>query len=150
MHDPVGVEVVEARRLAVQLRPRPRERVVVEQPERDRRRDEAGEDDAGEEERGKPEAQRAQHGLSGIWSAVSRWRHLVADAPDGDDRRGVAELPAELADVDVDGARIAGEGVAPDALEQLVARQDEAAVVEELPEQVELLRRELDLLVADP
>ena len=42
-----------------------------------------------------------------------------------------------------------GEGVAPHALEQLVARQHEPAVVEQLPEQVELLRRELDLLAAD-
>ena len=80
---------------------------------------------------------------------VARRRDLVADAPDGDDRRRVAELAAQLADVDVDRARVAGEGVAPDALEQLVARQHEAAVVEQLPEQVELLRRELDLLVAD-
>ena len=51
--------------------------------------------------------------------------------------------------MDVDRARVAGERVAPDALEQLVARQHEAAVVEQLPEQVELLRRELDLLAAD-
>ena len=80
---------------------------------------------------------------------VLRRRDLVPDAPDGHDRRGVAELAAELADVDVDGARVAGEGVAPDALEQLVAREHEAAVVEQLPEQVELLRRELDLLLAD-
>ena len=49
----------------------------------------------------------------------------------------------------VDGARVAGERVAPDALEQLVARQHEPAVVEQLPEQVELLRRELDLLAVD-
>jgi hypothetical protein len=51
--------------------------------------------------------------------------------------------------VHVDRARVAGEGVAPHALEKLVARQHEAAVVQQLPEQVELLRRELDLLVAD-
>ena len=49
----------------------------------------------------------------------------------------------------VDRARVAGERVAPDALEQLVAREHEPAVVEQLPEQVELLRRELDLAVAD-
>ena len=49
----------------------------------------------------------------------------------------------------VDSTRVAGEGVAPDALEQLVAREHEPAVVEQLPEEVELLRRELDLLVAD-
>src|SRR5581483_9106132 len=40
--------------------------------------------------------------------------------------------------------------VAPHAFEQLVARQDETPMVEQFPEQVELLRRELDLLVADP
>ena len=51
--------------------------------------------------------------------------------------------------MDVDGTRVAGERVAPDALEELVAGEHEPAVVEELPEQVELLRRELDLVVAD-
>src|SRR5205085_10251586 len=148
MRDPVRVEVGEPRRLAIQLRPRPRERVAVEQAERERRRDEPREDDAGEEEGRKPEAQRAQHGPL-LLGAVPRRRDLVADPPDGHDRRGVAELPAQLADVDVDGARVTGEGVAPHALEELVAREDEAAVVEELPEQVELLRRELDLLLPD-
>src|SRR5262249_36850834 len=78
-----------------------------------------------------------------------RRRDLVADAPDRDDRRGVAQLAPQLADVDVDRPRVAGEGVAPHALEQLVARPHEATVVEELPEQVELLRGELDLVVAD-
>src|SRR5438270_6407777 len=76
-------------------------------------------------------------------------RDLVADPPDGHDRGRLTELAPELAHVDVDGARVAGEGVAPDALEQLVARQHEAAMVEELPEEVELLRRELDLHLAD-
>ena len=52
--------------------------------------------------------------------------------------------------MDVDRPRVAGERVAPDPLEQLVAREHEATVVEQLPEQVELLRRELDLRVADP
>ena len=74
--------------------------------------------------------------------------HLVADPPDGDDRRRVAELAPNLPNVDVDGPRIAGEGVPPHALEQLVAGEHEPAMVEELPQQVELLRRELDLLVA--
>ena len=44
-------------------------------------------------------------------------------------------------------ARIAGERVAPDALEQLIARQHDPAVVQQLPQQVELLRRKPDLLV---
>ena len=76
-------------------------------------------------------------------------RNLVADAPDGDDRAGVAELSPELADVDVDGTGVAGERVSPHPLEELVAGEDEAAVVEELPEQVELLRCELDLGAGD-
>src|SRR5690349_21646718 len=58
--------------------------------------------------------------LRRIFLRVLRRRDLVADAPDGDDRRRVAELSPQLADVDVDGARVAGEGVAPHALEQLV------------------------------
>src|SRR5437762_5057144 len=74
---------------------------------------------------------------------------LVPHAPHGDDRRGVPELAPDLPDVDVDGPGVAGERVAPDPFEQLVAGQDDAAMVEELPEQVELLRRQLDLLVAD-
>ena len=74
---------------------------------------------------------------------------LVADAPDRHDRAGVAELAPQLANVDVDGPRVAREGVAPDPLEQLVARQHEAAMVEELPEQVELLGGELHLLAGD-
>ena len=76
-------------------------------------------------------------------------RDLVAHAPHRHDRRRVAELAPHLPHVDVDRARVAGERVAPDALEQLVAREHEPAVVEQLPEEVELLRRELDLLVAD-
>src|SRR5262245_22112389 len=74
---------------------------------------------------------------------------LEAAARLGRDRRRVAELAPQLPDVDVDRPRVAGEGVAPDPLEQLVARQDEALVVEQLPEEVELLRRQLDLLLAD-
>ena len=41
--------------------------------------------------------------------------------------------------MDVNGARVAREGVAPDPLEQLVAREHEPAMVEQLPEQIELL-----------
>src|SRR5215218_10692244 len=74
---------------------------------------------------------------------------FVADAPHGDDRGGLAELAPQLPHVHVHRTRVTREGVAPDALEQLVAREHEAAMVEELPEQVELLRRQLDLLVAD-
>ena len=49
----------------------------------------------------------------------------------------------------VDRSRIARERVPPDALEQLVAREDDPAMIEQLPEEVELLRREPDLLVTD-
>src|ERR1700751_2926462 len=74
---------------------------------------------------------------------------LVAHPPHGDDRCRIAELPPQLAHVDVDGAGIAGERVPPDPLEQLVAREDQPLVIEQLPEEVELLGREPDLLVAD-
>src|SRR5215210_8519073 len=74
---------------------------------------------------------------------------LIADAPHGHDRGGLPELPSQLAYMNVHGPRITGERVAPDSLEQLVAREHEAAMVEQLPEQVELLRRELHLLVAN-
>src|SRR5262245_2559683 len=78
-----------------------------------------------------------------------RRRDLVPDAPHGHDRRGFAELAAELAHVDVHRARVPRERIAPDALEQLVSREHDPAMVEQLPEQVELLRRQLDLRVAD-
>src|SRR5437763_8251768 len=60
---------------------------------------------------------------------------LVAHAPDGHDRGSLAELASQLPDVDVDRACVAGERVAPDSLQQLVASEHEAAVVEELPQQ---------------
>src|SRR5262249_31004283 len=69
---------------------------------------------------------------------VARGADLVADAPHRHDRRRVAELPPQLPDVNVDRAGVAGERVPPDALEQLVAGEHEPAVVEQLPEQVEL------------
>src|SRR5947208_10200812 len=78
---------------------------------------------------------------------VPRGPDLVADTPHGHDRRSLAELPAQLAHVNVHGARVPSERVAPHPLEQLVAGEDEPTVVEELPEEVELFRRELDLLV---
>src|SRR5256885_10883780 len=79
---------------------------------------------------------------------VPRRADFVADTPHGHDRRGLAELAAQLPHVDVHRSGVTGERVAPDALEQLVACEDEATVVEQLPEEVELLRRKLDLLVA--
>src|SRR5438445_7374714 len=76
-------------------------------------------------------------------------RDLVAHAPDGHDGRGIAELPAQLAHMHVNRTSVPREGVTPHPLEELVAREHEPAVVEQLPEQVELLRCELDFLVAD-
>src|SRR5207237_2329847 len=87
--------------------------------------------------------------LSSGLRGLARRAHLVADAPHRHDRRRVAELSAQLADVDVHRASVACERVPPDPLEQLVARQDEPPVIEQLPQQIELLRRQLDLLVAD-
>src|SRR5918997_3131807 len=83
-----------------------------------------------------PAKRRASRVLSD-WSIVG---DLVADAPHRRHGAALAELSAQLAHVHVHRARVAGERVSPDALEQLVARQDEPAMVEQLPEQVELLR----------
>src|SRR5579884_1283200 len=84
----------------------------------------------------------------GVFLRLADRCDLVADTPDRHDRRRIPKLAPQLPDVHVDRARVARERIAPDALEQLVARQHEPAVVEQLPEQVELLRRELDFPVA--
>src|SRR2546423_8507097 len=78
---------------------------------------------------------------------IPRRPDLVADAPHGHDRRRLAELPSQLAHVDVHCSRVSGEGVAPDAFEQLVTSQHESAMVEQFPEEVELLRCKLNFLV---
>ena len=145
------VELRQPLRLPPELGERLRAEVILEELDRDRGRDDARERDARQEERRQAEAQ-GRHSCpyaAGAGSGSFDGSDLVPHAPHGHDRRRVAELAAELPDVDVDGARVAREGVAPDALEQLVAREDEAAVVEQLPEEVELLRGELDLLLAD-
>jgi hypothetical protein len=56
----------------------------------------------------------------------------------------VAELGAELADVDVDGAGVGGERVAPDSFEDLVSGEDQPAVADQVAEQVELAGGEVD------
>src|SRR6476469_8219992 len=91
----------------------------------------------------------ANSSVSRVLSDRSIVSDLVPDAPDGGDRALVAELAAKLADVHVDRSRIARERVAPHPLQQLVTRQHQAAVVEQLPQQVELLGRQLYLLAAD-
>ena len=77
----------------------------------------------------------------------------VADAPDRLDeaRLGgvVAELGAQAADVDGDGAGVVEEGEVPDRLHQLVAREDLAGVSGEVGEQVELALGQRDLLAVE-
>ena len=78
----------------------------------------------------------------------------VADAADGldgvADGRVVFELGAQVADVDVDGAGVAVVLVAPDALEQLVAREGAAGVRDEELQELVLLGRQGDGLVVEP
>src|SRR6476660_8638499 len=88
-------------------------------------------------------------GLRRFLACILRGRDLVAHAPHGDDRRRIAELPPELTHMDVDRARVSREGVTPDALEQLIPRQHETAMVEQLPQEIELLRSQLNLVLAD-
>src|SRR4051794_271589 len=92
-----------------------------------------------------PAKRRARRVLSD-WNIV---RDLVPDAPNGGHGTAVAELAAELPHVHVHGPRIPGERVSPYTLEELVARQHESAMVEELPEEIELLGGELHGLAAD-
>ena len=121
------VELGQPLRLPPELGERLRAEVILEELDGDRGRDDPRERDARQEERRQAEAQgRHRSYAAGAGSASFDGRDLVPHAPHGHDRRGVAELAAELPDVDVDGARVAREGVAPDALEQLVAREDEA------------------------
>ena len=75
-------------------------------------------------------------------------RELVAHAVDGEDVLRMARIWLDLlpqpGDVDVDGARRRHRVVAPDFVEQLVARQRGAAVLDEVAQQLELARRELE------
>src|SRR5439155_25815760 len=81
--------------------------------------------------------------------AASRLNGLVPGAADGADQPRPAELAAELPDVDVDRARAAGIREAPDPVEEAVAREDDSHRLDEVSEQVELLRGQLDRAVAD-
>ena len=60
-----------------------------------------------------------------------------------------AQLGAQPADVDVDGARAAGVAVAPDAREQLLAREDLPRALGQELEQLELLARQLERAAAE-
>src|SRR5438552_8696735 len=72
-------------------------------------------------------------------------QELISHAPDGLDHGACGgELVAQLLHVDVDGPRLAGVREAPDVLEQLVPRQDDARLAAEGLEQLELLRPQRD------
>src|SRR5204862_7000577 len=78
---------------------------------------------------------------------------LVADAVARLDervpRRAAVDLLAHLADEDVDGAVAPRLPAAPHALEQLVPRDDAAALQRQRVEQPELCRRQADALAVD-
>ena len=61
----------------------------------------------------------------------------------------MAELLAQLRDVDLDRARLAGRAEAPHRLQQLIARDHLAGVAQQVLEQVELALGELDLRAVD-
>src|SRR5205814_6028882 len=82
-------------------------------------------------------------------AASSRRHELVPGAADGADRLGIAQLAPELGDVHVDGARAAGIRHPPHEVEQLLAREHDARVLEEAREQLELLARQLDRRAGD-
>lgn len=63
--------------------------------------------------------------------------------------RIVRERPAELADGDLEDA-VADEDVAPDRADQAVLRHEPPAVLDQMPQHREGLRRELDGLFALP
>src|SRR4051812_50094167 len=62
----------------------------------------------------------------------------VADAPHRGEGQVVAELLAQLADVDVDGAVVAGPVDAPHPVDQLLAGQGDALVARQEGQQIEL------------
>ena len=74
----------------------------------------------------------------------------VADAAHGEEELGLLgvalELLAQVADVDVDGARVAVLGVAPDVLEQGLAAEHPAGRAGEGAEDLELDVGDADLL----
>src|SRR5438270_1664396 len=78
-----------------------------------------------------------------------RSSEAVPDAPHGGERQGVAELLAELANVDVDGALVAVPSRSPHAVEELLTGESQAGVVGQEPEQVELSRGKRHDVTAD-
>ena len=95
-----------------------------------------------EEDQREPVAHRAQRTAS-VGSSRVAVAEAVADAAHGEDVLGLLgvalELLAQVADVDVDRARVAVGGVAPDAREQHLAGEDAArAAGASAPEDLEL------------
>src|SRR5207247_2544378 len=93
-------------------------------------------------------------GVAGMWGDGGCWRgrrsarELVAEAVDGDDVRwrfrvGLDLLP-QAGDVDVHGAREWHLVVSPYLGQQLVSRQRRAAMGDEMSQQLELARRQVD------
>ena len=77
----------------------------------------------------------------------------VADAAHGLDRvgaEGPVDLLAQVADVDVDDVRTALEGEIPRSVEELGARQRDTGAAHEHLEESELLRAQVELVIAAP
>ena len=82
-----------------------------------------------------------------VWKVSDHVRvdELVSELFDRDERFGQQrQLFAQAAHVDVDGARAAGVAIAPDLFEQDVPRQHAAAMLQQILEQQEFLRRQRD------
>src|SRR3954454_8712242 len=75
---------------------------------------------------------------------ISHRDELVAGAAHRPDPLRVAELAPQLCDVHVDGTGPAGIRHAPDEVEQPLTGEDDARMLEEAREEVELLARQLD------
>ena len=121
-------------------------RVVVERAAGERGADGEHHDRRHGERRGDPDEEPAPQRAWAVEPAHTAG--LVPGAAHRPDQLGPVELPPQLRDVDVDGARAAREREAPDALEQALARHHDAGVGEEEGEQVELHARQLDLVAA--
>src|SRR5438477_11557498 len=94
-----------------------------------------------------PAKARASRTLTGSRPIVPFVRENVSDAADrlqGMPSERAVDLLPEVADVDVDDVRVALVGDVPGVLEQLLAREHDAGVVEEHPKERELLRGERD------
>ena len=85
--------------------------------------------------------------------AHRRRREAVAGAAHGLDRRAAerpVELVAQVADVDLDDVRVALEVVVPDVVEDVALRHDLALAAQQVLEQRELARRQVDSAPAPP